>query len=296
MREAWVVSLLWGASFPLAKIALGGFHPLWLTSIRFLVGALILGIVIGFGSHNSDPALEKPSVARRDLAIVVLFEFGLMYLLYLTSLNYLPPGEVAALTRTTPVAVLILEVWLVGTLPSGRKLLAVLVAAVGVTILYFNEASRSASGLFSSVRLMGYLAIMASNTSFAFAIVWISKKPALSSLRATAFAQGIAGVLVGVVGLSILGTPSIPEIKPLLATLYLALLPTGLGFWLWNRGIARVGALAPSLISNSMVAVAFLISFFSLMNGLLVSKRSAWLCWSWLQCRRRDCVAIRARA
>ena len=53
-----------------------------------------------------------------------------------------------------------------------------------------------------------------------------------------------------------------PTILQWLSILYLGIVPTGIGFWLWNKGTKKVNDTALAVMNNLKIPVGVVIAFF----------------------------------
>jgi len=227
--------------------------PLWITTLRFLIGGSALLILSTFGRSR------KVNIKRSWKLVIFLavFEFFLTYFLYLTSILYLPASKVAALTLSTPVLILILDSALKGRFPALKILLPFVFAMVGTVVLY--DMSPRAQPL-ASEQLLGFAAIFLSNLSFAIASVVMRRRAGSSAIRITGVAQLVAGAMALVTSLAWKGIPGNLTGALWLILIYLSVVATGVGFWFWNRSVSKLGPLYPGLISNLKAPIAAVLS------------------------------------
>ncbi len=253
MYEIWLVTLCWGLSFPLARILVGEMEPLWITCFRFLLGGSVLFI---FSAAKSSWQIIKQQ-SWKLIIFLAVFEFFLMYFLYLSSLKYLPASKVAALTLTTPAIILLFESFFRKKLPGFKIVIPVLLAILGAATLYNRNPGTIMNG---SDQLFGFTLILGSNACFAFANVVMRPKIQASSLLVISLAQLLAALMSGIVSFSLTGLPKNLTLSNWGILIYLSVIATGLGFWFWNRSINKLGALYPSLISNLKAPIAAILS------------------------------------
>ncbi|MFH1875250.1 MAG: EamA family transporter [Pseudomonadota bacterium] len=253
MYEIWLVTLCWGLSFPLARILVGEMNPLWITFFRFFLGGGTLFIYAVFRTSWADFKKQPWSL----ILFLAVFEFFLMYFLYLSSLKYLPASKVAALTLTTPAIILLFDSFFRKRLPGIKIIFPVILAVLGALALYNRNV---ASNFNPYAQLFGFALILGSNACFAFANVIMRPKLQASSLPVISLAQLLAAFMSGLASLSLVGLPGKLSLTNWGILFYLSVVATGLGFWFWNRSINKLGALYPSLISNLKAPIAAIFS------------------------------------
>jgi len=251
MYEIWLVTLCWSLSFPLARMLVAELDPLWITTFRFLIGGASLLILSTFGR----PRRVNIKKSWKLVLFLAVFEFFLTYVLYLTSLMYLPAAKVAAMTLSTPVVILILDSALKGRFPALKIAVPFALAIVGTIILYNPASHAHAKG-----QLLGFAAILLSNLTFAIASVVMRRRAGSSAIRITGVAQVFAGVMALVTSLAWKGLPGSLSASLWAILIYLSVIATGVGFWFWNRSVNKLGALYPGLISNLKAPIAAVLS------------------------------------
>ena len=252
MIQLLAASLLWAFSFGLIKGQLSGLDPVTVSSLRLLLAALAF---VPLGIRRPLPGRVAVSAA----ALGVL-QFGLMYVLYITSFRWLPSWMVALFTIFTPLYVALFSDLLERRFRARHFWCALLaIGGAGVVVVTAMPAGADWRGI---VLLQG------ANLSFAAGQVLFVRlrrraggheAALLGWMYLGAAALTLAAVLVRWAG----------GIAPLAgwhsgawwALIYLGLLPTGLGFYLWNKGAGRVGPGVLASANNLKVPLAVLVSW-----------------------------------
>jgi drug/metabolite transporter (DMT)-like permease len=271
--------IIWGFSFVLAKKALNSFTPFELVTIRLFLGGVTAWALARFfafrvGGRRLTASLG-PREARfvssrywRSAIVLGVFEFAGTYLLYTWSLMYLPSGVVAALTLMTPIFAYLIGLSVRTETFSKKALFATILGFLGAACALPVE--RIFSGIrLDTATLFGCALITASNLFFAIGNVLITKFERVKRWDniITAKAQLVgAAVAFGAV-LFTWGTPmggaapgSVTPWERLgglagnprswILPVYLGIVATGLGFFLWNRGVQKVEATKATLVGN----------------------------------------------
>ncbi len=243
------VSVLWAFSFPLIKGTLVGLDPAWVATVRLLLSLLVFAPFV------------RPSAVRAPigwaLAAAGAVQFGLMYVLYISAYRYLPAHMIVLMTTTTPLFVALFED-AARRRVSHRAGVAALLAVAGGAVLQYPAQPLSAS-------LAGILLLQCSNIAFALGQVAYRR---LSARQAAwndqqVFALLYAGaVLVGGVSVLARGAPLVPlvTVRQVLVLLFLGVVGSGAGFFLWNRGarLVRGGTLA--VMNNAKIPLGVIAS------------------------------------
>lgn len=243
-----VASLLWSVSF--ALIDQSGIDADLLAAARLGLAALLFA-----------PVLARSRVApRRALALmgVGALQFGVMYVLVMRSYAHLAGHEVALLTITTPILVVLSGAVFARSASARPGLRPWVAASVAVAAAYALSSGRGLDaepGFWTGVGL-----VQAANLAWAAGQVLYARIESPSGagaarrfgwlyVGAALVAGSWASGTVGSADLDLTGTQ-------LLKLLYLGLVPSGLAFYLWNRGATqvRVGTLA--VMNNLKVPLA----------------------------------------
>lgn len=268
-----LVSLIWAFSFSLIKRHLGGVDSTFVATTRLGLSLLIFL-----------PWLRFRGLTLRTAASLVgigAVQFGVMYLAYIESFRYLHAYEAALFTITTPLFVTLLADAIDHTLRPWA--LAAAVLAIGGTALVTLKSTDL------QLTLVGLTLVQLSNATFAAGQVLYRRlrlrQPGLRDHQV--FALLYAGAFV--VAASAMATRDVSidlKTPQLLTLLYLGLLASGGGFFLWNVGATRVSAGALAVMNNAKVplgvAVALLLfgesaSLPALALSLLLLGAAVWL-------------------
>jgi drug/metabolite transporter (DMT)-like permease len=246
--ELLVSSILFSLSFGLIKAEVSALDPLAVALIRLALSAIVFL-----------PFLRRtPKRAAIELAVIGFVQLGVMYCFYIASYKTLAGHQVAILTTSTPLFVFLFDAYLEQRF-LRRALYACALAIVAALISVWDERGFSPS-------LVGLLLVQGANACFAlgqllyrrtrarhaglreaesFALIYLGAM--LAPLVALAFTSGEAHAL-----------PS--TLRQWGALLYLGLVPSALGFFLWNRGVTRVSAGAAAVMNNAKAPLAVILA------------------------------------
>ena len=249
MIELIVVSLIWAFSFGLIKDNLAAVDPNFVAFARLFVALLVFL-----------PFLRLRGLTRRvtlQLAVTGAVQYGIMYIAYNLSFQYLKAYEVALFTIFTPIYVTLIDnilqkcfSWLQG--------LATLVAVAGTAVIKISGAVQSDIWL-------GFLIVQVSNLAFAFGQIYYKKvmaaNPALKDRQVyaipylgAAVLTALSTTLVGGWSRLALGSAQVTSL------LYLGVIASGLGFFLWNMGARKVNNGALAIFNNLKIPLAVAVS------------------------------------
>ncbi|PIE05374.1 MAG: EamA family transporter [Sorangium cellulosum] len=179
-------------------------------------------------------------------------QYGLMYVLYIAAFQHLAAHEVALFTVTTPLFVVVLD-----DISERRfRPLFVLVSLLAVA----GAALIAASAVNPHQALTGFALVQAANFCFALGQVGYRRSSTTKSHHTT-FALLYLGA-AAVTGLStLIRMPTISLSSTQVWTLlYLGLIPSGIGFFLWNVGATKTNAGVLGVFNNVKVPLAVAVS------------------------------------
>jgi len=248
MGDLILASMLWSLSFSLIKTHLADLNP-------FLVALICLGLsLLVFIPFLR---LKKP---KDCLALMLLgsIQFGLMYGLYIASYKYLLAHQVALLTVSTPVLVVLMDSILERRWSRSYFWASILVV-LGTGLLVFE------SGTWHEA-LKGAFLLTVANGCFAAGQLGYRKiKPKLNLSDSAAMSWMYLGaVLVPALFLLVSGNSNIAvphETSQWLTLLYLGIIPSGIGFFLWNRGVTKINSGLVAIMNNLKIPLAALVSW-----------------------------------
>lgn len=239
------VSLLWAFSFGLIKGRLAGLDSAFISAARLGLALLVFIPFLRFKGLTLRLALT--------LAALGAVQFGLMYLAYNASFRHLQAHEVALFTLTTPVFVTLLADALDRTF-RVRALAAALLAVGGTVVIVFQgQAVRPT--------LTGLALVQLSNLAFAVGQVGYKRlraqHPALRDrdVFGLLYVGGFALTLPLALGRMDFATFTLTSAQSL-TLLYLGVLASGVGFFLWNLGATRTGTGALAVMNNAKIPLA----------------------------------------
>jgi drug/metabolite transporter (DMT)-like permease len=244
--------LIWAFSFGLIKTQLADVDPFAVAGLRLTLAALVFA-----------PWLRRPPRWRTGVVYAALgaLQFGLMYVLYLAAYRYLPAYGVAVATIFTPLYVVALEDLLTRRW-RWRHGVAALLAVAGAAVVQAGPAGLGAG--------RGFALVQAANLCFAAGQVLYRR---LGSTRETAVggavdARSLAWMYLGAAAVTAVAAAGLGDrtrwvIEPAAWAViaYLGVLPTAVGFYLWNRGAVRTNPGILAVCNNLKVPLAVLVAW-----------------------------------
>jgi drug/metabolite transporter (DMT)-like permease len=244
-------SLLWAFSFGLIGKSLVGVDPFFVATVRLCCATLLFL-----------PFLRTMAIGKKDCEKLMVYgaiQFGLMYSFYMKAFQYLPSHLVALFSILTPVYVILIHDIRQRRF-SPNFFIAAIISVLGAACL---KAKTVPSGNF----WIGFGLMQLAGLSFAYGQVayrdWKRRNQDVKDREV--FSLLAAGGALTALQFSLFST----EWKDLqinlsqwLSILYLGIVASGFGFFLWNKGasLSNPGTLAA--FNNAVVPLAVLVSLF----------------------------------
>ena len=239
------VSFIWAFSFGLIK-RLG------------LDGTFVSAARLGLALIVFVPFLKLRGLASRTMLALIgigAVQFGLMYLAYNESFRFLKSYEIALFTLTTPILVTLLADAFDRTL-RARALLAALLAVLGAACIVVKTAT--VSGTFTGIVL-----VQLSNLAFALGQVLYRRLHATHTALRGRDVFGLlyaGGFAVALTAMLARGTSVTLNVTQLWILLYLGVIASSVGFFLWNLGATRVSAGTLAAMNNAKIPLGIAVS------------------------------------
>ncbi|MDX2593412.1 EamA family transporter [Streptomyces sp. WI03-4A] len=218
----------WGTTYAVTTEFLPPDRPLFTGLVRALpAGLLLLALT---------RVLPRGAWWWKALVLGAL-NIGAFFPLLFVSAYRLPGGTAAVVGSVGPLFVVGLSLPLLGQRPAVRHLVTGAVAAVGVSLVVLKGAG--------ALDPLGVLAAVASTASMSTGTVLTKRwgRPAgVGPLALAGWQLTAGGLLIAPVALLAEGAPPAFDGPALAGVLYLALANTAVAYWLWFRGIGRLGA------------------------------------------------------
>lgn len=222
---------LWGSTYVVFTQLLPTDYPLLVSAFRALPAGILL-MLCGAGL--------PPRGAVLPLAAVGLFNIGLFFGFLFVGAARLPAGLAATLGATQPLIVAFLAWAILQRRPTVLQVVAAAIGVAGVALLVMAPTD--------TLDLVGVGAALCAALSMALGTVLIAKWGRLGTpLQLAAWQLALGGLLLVPLAVAIEGAPPIPTTENLVGMGYLVLVGTALAYWVWVRGITRLGAVVAFL-------------------------------------------------
>ncbi len=250
MNYLAAVTLLWAFSFSLIGVYLAGQVDSWFSVwIRIALASVLFLPFLKF------KGISKSLIAK--LMTIGGFQLGLMYCFYYQSFLLLSVPEVLLFTVFTPIYVTLLYDFLKGQF-SPWYLVTAAIAVAGAAFIKFAGINEDF--------LLGFLVVQGANLCFAIGQVGykvIMEKESVELPQHTIFGYFYLGALcVASVAFALMGNiEKLPTTSVQWGVLiYLGLIASGLGYFIWNKGATMVNAGALAVMNNALVPAGLIVN------------------------------------
>jgi len=218
--------IIWGSTYLIIGLYLPENSPLWVAVFRALPTGLLLMLLFPI-------KLSRLWLGR--MIILGIVNIGVFFGLLFVAAYRLPGGVAATLLATLPLFLLV-ALWIFkGKRPSWQSLLAAVFGVIGVAVLVLQPAATvDAIGVLAA--LGATLAIMAGTLLFK---EWGTPFPILGII---AWQLVVGGLFLLPFALWQEGLPPVITQTNFLGLLWLGIFNTGLGYFLWLRGLTKLPA------------------------------------------------------
>lgn len=238
--------MLWGTTYVTFTETLPISHPFFVGVIRALPAGLILLAL--------NPRLPAPRVLMR-YAVLAAFNIGFFFALLFVAAGRMPGGLAATLGALQPLIVIALSAVIARRLPHPMQVTAGLAGILGVGLLVLSPADRP--------DMIGVIAAIGGTGLMAIGTVLIDRwgrdgKP----LEMATWQLILGGLILLPIAWAKEGLPPAPDVTALAGYAWLVLLGTAFSYYVWNRGITRLGPSAAYLALMSPVVATLIGTIF----------------------------------
>jgi drug/metabolite transporter (DMT)-like permease len=253
-----LANTFWAGTYAAGKIALGELDPIELNALRFTIAALVLlpALVRGWRNIPRDPR------SLLTLATLTLLGFVLNKGFEYYGLALSTASDVALLIATESLFTALLSWTLLRERASVAGVGALLVGLAGVYLIVERGVVPGLGAGGGSLRILGdILVIFSLLLESGYTILGkrtLTRLPPLLFTAATLTGSLFVWLPAGAIEVAHVGWPQL-TLTGWLATLYMALVATVAGYWLWFRALSVVDAstAAPTLFIQPLLGATF---------------------------------------
>jgi drug/metabolite transporter (DMT)-like permease len=253
---------IWGGMYVVSKVVLDVIPPFVLLSIRLVMGAAALGLVIYFRNKRAaiKVALTKEQFWKSLLVGFVGYGISLGFQFVGTKLSTASNGSLV--TSATPAFVLIFAPFLLGEKTTTRRIIALIVSTLGVLAVIDPRNAELSPTLF-----WGNMSLLSAALTWALYSVLVRKVSQSGDLLASSAVMLLGGIPSSIAfGLWEINTQGIGTITPGIigGLLFLGIISTAIAMFLWNYAFAELPAAVASLTFFAQPVVGTLLGWFFL--------------------------------
>jgi drug/metabolite transporter (DMT)-like permease len=244
------ISILWSFSFGIIKYGLAGIDSSFISFARNV-------IALTFFSSVTIYNIKKFSFDLKLVGIGAL-QFGLMYIFYIESYQYLPAYLIATFTITTPIYVVLASKYLNGNSLNRNGIYAILLVIIGSYLMRFNSLNLEDY-------MFGFVLIQCANIFFATGQILFKKwndknkdKDIVHNFSQLFFGATLITSIFYFLGSS---ESAILTQSNLFSLLFLGIISSGIGFLMWNIGATKVSAEKLAVMNNAVIPIAIFNSY-----------------------------------
>ena len=247
-----LLSLLWGASYGLIKLAVETITPVTLVAIRVMIAASVLWLVVIARQRR----IPREIRIWRKLITQALVGFVIPFTMITWGQQYVESGLAGILNSTTPIFLFLITVfWTRHEQVSLETSLGVLAGLGGVSLLIGLEALQ---GIGSNVA--GQLAITGATISYAIAMIYGKRFRDIAPEATAACTLTIAAIILLPASFAVEHPFELtPSWTSILALIALAVFSTAGAFTLYFRLVNTLGSVGTSSVAYSRTAISVLI-------------------------------------
>ncbi|WP_318517381.1 carboxylate/amino acid/amine transporter [Photobacterium leiognathi] len=276
------ITLLWAFSFSLIGVYLAGQVDPWFSVLtRVSLAALVFLPFLRFKHIHPKLALK--------LMVIGVFQLGIMYCFYYQSFLYLTVPEVLLFTIFTPIYVTLIYDALHKQF-SPWYLLTAAIAVLGAAVIKFEGINQDF--------IIGFFIVQGANLCFAIGQVGykrIMEQESADLPQHTVFGWFYIGAICVALPMFILfgNTAKLPTTNVQWGVLiYLGVIASGVGYFIWNKGATQVNAGALAIMNNALVPAGLIVNIViwnrdvdypRLIIGGIIIMLSLWINETWVK-------------
>ena len=273
-------TLVWASNMVLGRMLKDSIGPVSISAARFLIAAAIFYVIL-----RQQP-VEERRIGNDFWKLTAMAVTGIVLfspVLYL-GLRYTTAVNSTIINGLAPLLTGLLSVWLIQEPMSGRQAGGAMLALAGVLLLISGGSLsfwQSASFNIGDLIVLGAVAIWA-----LYSVISSKVMRSRTSLATTAISTFIGLPVLWVFALwELQHFPVTIDLKLVLVTLYLGIVPAAGGFYAWNAGVRRLGTGGAMVFYNTLplygAALGYLflgepIGLHHAAGGLLIAAGGIW--------------------
>jgi drug/metabolite transporter (DMT)-like permease len=240
--------------YVVSKVVLDVIPPFSLLTIRLVLGAITLGLVIAMR--------PKSEFTRREFwssFFVGVLGYGISLGFQFVGTKLSTASNGALVTSATPAFVLLFAPILLGEKNTPRRILALVISTIGVLAVIDPRNAELSPSLF-----WGNVSLLAAGLTWALYSVFVRKISKNANLLVSSAIMLVGGLPISIpAGVWEVSLQSIGKITPGIigGILYLGIISTAIAMFLWNYAFAKLPAAVASLTFFAQPVVGTLLGW-----------------------------------
>ena len=257
-----LLTLMWGLNWPIMKLGLRDWGPLWFRAITMAGGALVL---LAYYWRQGIPLLPRGASQWRSVIVLGLPNVVGWHGMSIIGVSHLPAGRAAILGFTMPVFTILLAVLFYGERFTARLALAITAVLVAIALLLWNELSALAGSP------GGILWMQGAAFCWALGTVWMQRaKLTITPETLLIWMLGLSSIVLALVAAATEPAP----------TWYFGSTMWGVLLWstLLNYGAAQViwFAMARALPASTSAMSVTAVPIVGILSSILIGEWPSW--------------------
>jgi len=246
-----LMTFIWGMNFVIVKTLIGDITPLAFVSIRFVLGAVLLFVVV----RVREGGFQIPRAAWGRVAVVGIVGTTLYQPLYITGLSLTKVSNAALIVACTPVLIVLFNRVLRKERFTARGWAGIACCFAGIAAVVLSGGEVA----LGDKSLIGDLLLVIATCGWAlYSVLAAPLLKKYSSLSVTALS-----IIFGTIPLVLIGLPAMlsenwAAISPAGwgGLLYSAIFAIVIAYVIWNVGVKRLGGARTAIYNNLTPVIA----------------------------------------
>lgn len=257
---------IWGSMYVVSKLVMTAVPPFTLLTLRLIIGATSLGIVIFFRNQRraAEPASSNHRFKKSFLVGVIGYGISLGFQFVGTDLSTASNGVLV--TASTPAFVLLFAPSLLGEKATAKRITALVISTLGVIAVIDPRTAELSPSLF-----WGNMSLVAASLTWALYSVLVRKVSGSGDVLVASTVMFLGGLPTSIAFSAWeINTQAIGTITPMVGAgvFYIGIVSTAVAMFFWNYAFAELPAAVASLTFFAQPVVGILLGWLFLSEKL----------------------------
>jgi drug/metabolite transporter (DMT)-like permease len=257
-----IAASIWGGMYVVSKVVLEVIPPFSLLTLRLVMGAMALGIVIYLRNRRTNSVFNVSKTVFWSSFWVGVIGYGISLGFQFVGTKLSTASNGALVTSATPAFVLLFAPFLLGEKATWRKIIALVISTVGVLAVIDPRNAE-----LSPVLFWGNMSLLAAGLTWALYSVLVRKISQNTDVLTSSMIMLLGGLptslMFGIWEINVQGIGEI-TLGIISGLLFLGIVSTAIAMFLWNYAFAELPAAVASLTFFAQPVVGTLLGWFFL--------------------------------